>query len=137
RFPFVVCFAYTRDETNHFADILLPDATDLESLQLIRVGGTKYVEQFWDHEGYALRQPAIEARGEARDFTDIATELARRTGLNARYVASINKGAAGVPLKGEHHDFSLDPGEVHDRERIWDAVCRAASSELSDGAHAH
>ena len=137
RFPFVVCFAYTRDETNHFADILLPDATDLESLQLIRVGGTKYVEQFWDHEGYALRQPAIEARGEARDFTDIASELARRTGLNERYIASINKGAAGVPLKGEHHDFSLDPGEVHDRERIWDAVCRAASSELSDGAHAH
>ena len=46
RFPFVVAFAYTRDETNHFADVLLPDATDLESLQLIRIGTTKYVEQF-------------------------------------------------------------------------------------------
>ncbi|HEX6361912.1 MAG TPA: molybdopterin-dependent oxidoreductase, partial [Albitalea sp.] len=30
-FPFVVAFAYTRDETNHFADVLLPDAVDLES----------------------------------------------------------------------------------------------------------
>jgi phenylacetyl-CoA:acceptor oxidoreductase len=137
RFPFVVCFAYTRDETNHFADILLPDATDLESLQLIRIGGTKYVEQFWDHEGYALRQPAVDVRGEARDFTDIATELARRTGLTAGYNASINKGAAGVPLKGEHHDFSLDPDSVCTREQIWDAVCRAASSELTDGAEAN
>jgi phenylacetyl-CoA:acceptor oxidoreductase len=55
---------------------LLPDATDLESLQLIRIGGTKFVEQFWDHEGFALRQPAVAPRGQARDFTDIATELA-------------------------------------------------------------
>ena len=47
------------DETNHFADVLLPDATDLESLQLIRIGGTKYVEQFWDQQGFALRQPVV------------------------------------------------------------------------------
>ena len=57
RFPFMVGFAYTMDETNHFADVLLPDATDLESLQLWRIGGTKYQESFWDHEGFALRQP--------------------------------------------------------------------------------
>ena len=38
KFPFVVCFAYTRDETNHIADVLLPDCTDLEGLQLLRIG---------------------------------------------------------------------------------------------------
>ena len=80
RFPFMVAFAYTRDETNHYADILLPEATDLESLQLIRIGGSKFVEQFWEQQGFALRQPAVATRGEARDFTAIATELARRTG---------------------------------------------------------
>ncbi|HEY0824057.1 MAG TPA: molybdopterin-dependent oxidoreductase [Ramlibacter sp.] len=137
RFPFVVAFAYTRDETNHFADVLLPDATDLESLQLIRIGGTKYVEQFWDHEGYALRQPAVAAQGETRDFTEIAGELARRTGLTAGYVAAINKGAAGVPLKSAAGDFSLDPARDPDRDAIWDAVCRAASAELTDGAEVH
>jgi phenylacetyl-CoA:acceptor oxidoreductase len=137
RFPFVVAFAYTLDETNHFADVLLPDATDLESLQLIRIGGTKYVEQFWDHQGYALRQPVVAARGEARDFTDIATELARRTGLTEKYNAAINKGAGGVPLKSEHGDFSLDPQRSHSRDEIWNAVCRAASAEVSDGAHSH
>ena len=32
RFPFTVCFAYTQDETNYMADVLLPDCTDLEGL---------------------------------------------------------------------------------------------------------
>jgi len=137
RFPFVVAFAYTRDETNHFADLLLPDATDLESLQLIRIGGSKYVEQFWDREGFALRQPAVAIRGDARDFTDIATELARRTGLLPQYNAAINRGAAGVPLKGAHGDFSLDPERVHTRDEIWDAVCHAASAELTEGKDVH
>jgi phenylacetyl-CoA:acceptor oxidoreductase len=137
RFPFVVAFAYTRDETNHFADLLLPDATDLESLQLIRIGGSKYVEQFWDQQGFALRQPAVDLQGDARDFTDIATELARRTGLLGKYNAAINKGAAGVPLRGAHGDFSLDVESEHTRDEIWDTVCRAASAELSDGREIH
>jgi phenylacetyl-CoA:acceptor oxidoreductase len=137
RFPFVVAFAYTRDETNHFADVLLPDATDLESLQLIRIGGTKYVEQFWQHEGFALRQPAVATRGQARDFTDVATELAERTGLTGKYVAAINKGACGVPLKHEHADHALPTDRPPTRELVWDAVCRAASAEISEGREVH
>ena len=137
RFPFTVAFAYTHDETNHFADILLPDATDLESLQLMRIGGTKYQEQYWEVNGFALRQPVVERSGEARDMTDIASELAARTGLTSKYVAAINKGAGSVPLKGAHGDFSLDTQRRHSCEEIWDAVCRAASSEVSDGADAH
>jgi phenylacetyl-CoA:acceptor oxidoreductase len=135
RFPFTVCFAYTRDETNHVADVLLPDCTDLEGLQLLRVGGTKYVEQFWDYQGFALRDPAVAPpRGEAKDFTWIATELARRTGLLAPYNAAINRGAAGVRLSGRNYDFSLEPTQAHDVETVWDAVCRAASAELTEGA---
>ncbi len=45
-FPFIVAFAYTHDETNHMADILLPEATDLESLKLIQIGTTQFNEQF-------------------------------------------------------------------------------------------
>jgi phenylacetyl-CoA:acceptor oxidoreductase len=135
RFPFIVAFAYTRDESNHMADILLPECTDLEGLQLIRIGGTKYIEQFWEVEGFALRQPAIEAKGEARDFTDIATELARRTGLTEAYNRAINRGvAAGLRLKSEGYDFSLALDRPHSREEIWDAICRAASAEVTDGA---
>ena len=134
RFPFTVCFAYTRDETNHMADVLLPDCTDLEGLQLLRIGGTKYVEQFWDHQGFALRDPAAPPQGEAKDFTWIATELARRTGLLQAYNGAINRGAAGVKLSGANFDFSLDTNKAHDIETIWDAVCRAASAEVTDGA---
>lgn len=137
RFPFTVCFAYTHDETNHMADILLPDRTDLEGLQLIRVGGTKFVEQFWDHQGFALRQPVVEAQGESKDMTWIATELARRSGVLEKYNNAINRGAAGVALKVNDHDFSLDAHEAHSVENIWDAVCRAASAEISDGQDKH
>jgi phenylacetyl-CoA:acceptor oxidoreductase len=134
RFPFTVCFAYTHDETNHTADVLLPDCTDLEGLQLLRIGGTKYVEQFWDRQGFALRDPAVPPQGEAKDFTWIATELAARTGLLEAYNTALNRGAAGVKLSGDNYDFSLETSKVHDVETIWDATCRAASAELTDGA---
>ncbi|HEY2872344.1 MAG TPA: molybdopterin dinucleotide binding domain-containing protein, partial [Reyranella sp.] len=134
KFPFTVCFAFTRDETNQVADVLLPDCTDLEGLQLLRIGGTKYVEQFWDYQGFALRDTAVPPQGEARDFTWIATELARRCGLLEAYNLAINRGAAGVKLSGSNYDFSLDPATPHDVETIWDATCRAATAELTDGA---
>jgi phenylacetyl-CoA:acceptor oxidoreductase len=100
RMPFTVCFAYTVDETNYMADILLPEASDLESLQLIRMGGTGFQEQFWIHQGFVLRQPAVAPRGEAKDFTWITTELARRTDLLGPYIAMVNRGAGAViPLQ--------------------------------------
>ncbi|OGA18922.1 MAG: molybdopterin oxidoreductase [Betaproteobacteria bacterium RIFCSPLOWO2_02_FULL_63_19] len=133
-FPFTVAFAYTLDETNHYADLLLPDATDLESLQLVRVGGTHYQENFWEHQGWVLRQPVVAPRGEAKDFSWIATELALRCGLLEAYVRVLNEGGAGLPLKGASRDFSLDVSRAPAVEEIWDAVCRAASAEVSDGA---
>ncbi len=134
KFPFTVCFAYTHDETNHTADVLLPECTDLEGLQLIRIGGSKYVEQFWEHQGFALRDPASAPMGEARDFTWIATQIAKGTGLLEEYNVAINKGAAGVRLFGEKYDHSLQPDKEHSVEEIWDHSCRAASAELTEGA---
>ena len=133
-FPFIVAFCYIPDETNYMADVLLPECTDFESTQLIRVGGTKFSESYWDHEGVALRQPAIEPLGETRDFTDIATEIAKSAGILDKYNNAINRGAGGVPLRGDNYDFSLDKEKSHPSEEIWDAMCRAASAELTDGA---
>ena len=103
----------------------------------MRIGGTKYQEQYWEVNGFALRQPVVQGDNEARDMTDIASELAARTGLTAGYIAAINKGAGSVPLKGVHGDFSLDVQQRHSRDAIWDAVCRAASAEVTEGKHAH
>jgi phenylacetyl-CoA:acceptor oxidoreductase len=137
-FPYTVCFAYTVDETNWFADVLLPEATDLESLQLIKVGGTKFIEQFWEHRGVALRQGAVAPQGDARDFTWISTELARRTGLLEPYTRALNAGTGGVaPLRNGAYDYSLDPAKEHGVEEIWDAVCRAATAHLSAGREVH
>ena len=132
-FPFTVCFAYTHDETNHMADILLPECSDLEGLQLIRIGGSKYIEQFWDYQGFALRNPASKPQGQARDFTWISTQLALRTNLLEKYNEAINKGAACVALAGNDYDYSLEPDKVYGVEEIWDRVCRSASAEISDG----
>jgi len=132
-FPFIVAFAYSYDETNHMADVLLPECTDFESTQLIRVGGSKFIEQFWDHEGFALRQPAVKPHGDTRDFTEIATELAVRAGLLEDYNKAINRGSACVSLRTDHYDFSLDPTQRHSVDTIWNHTCRAASAELTNG----
>ena len=138
KFPFMVAFAYTVDETNYMADLLLPEATDLESNQLIRMGQTKYMEHFWDHIGVVLRQKAVEPQGEARDFSWIAAELARRSGLIDGYVAQLNRGISGVsPLKGETYDFALDAQSALDPDKVWDAVCKAATVTLSQGKECH
>ena len=105
---------------------------------MIRVGGTKFMEQFWEHKGVALRQKAVAAQGDTRDFTWITTELAKRMGLLEQYNDAINRGAAGVsPLKGANYDFSLDPKVEHTPEVIWDSVCRAATTSLSEGRETH
>ena len=136
-FPFTVAFAYTHDETNHMADILLPEATDLESLQLIRIGNTKFTEQFWRHEGWAVRQPVGDPVVDCRDMTDIATELAQRTGLLKEYNAAINRGAAGMKLRTEAFDYALDEDEAHPSEEVWDRVAMAASHEMTGGTEVH
>lgn len=133
QFPFMVTFAYTLDETNHYADILLPEATDLESDQLLRIGGSHYFENHWETEGWALRQAVVPPQGEAKDFSWIANELVRRVGMLEDYNTFINNGVCGMPLKGEGYDFSLDVSKEHSQEQIWDAVCKAASTDLTGG----
>jgi phenylacetyl-CoA:acceptor oxidoreductase len=138
RFPFVAAFAYTPDETNWYADLLLPDATDLESLQLYRIGGTKYIEQYWEHSGWALRQPVVRPPFDTRDLTDVATELARRVGILDEYLQAVNRGAGTtVPLVGDGYDLSLSTGEAPDAATIWDRVCRAATRSLSGNQLEH
>jgi phenylacetyl-CoA:acceptor oxidoreductase len=135
RFPFVAAFAYTQDETNWYADLLLPEGTDLESLQLYRIGGTKYTEQYWEHTGWALRQPVAVSPCDTRDLTDVATELAARTGLLAEYLAALNRGSGTtVPLTGEGYDHAFEDARAPAAAEIWDRVCRAATASLTGGA---
>jgi phenylacetyl-CoA:acceptor oxidoreductase len=138
RFPFIAAFAYTQDETNWYADLLLPEAGDLESLQLYRVGGTKYIEQYWHYTGWAIRQPVVASPCDTRDLTDVATELAARTGRLDAYLEAVNRGAGTtVPLRGPGWDYGIRPGRLPVAAEIWDRVCRAATRSLTDGAVEH
>ena len=136
-FPFTLSFAYTRDETNHMADIVLPEATDLESLQLSRIGGTGSGEQFWKHQGWMIRQPAVDPVVDAMDMTDIATEICQRVGILGEYNMAINKGAAGMKLVNNQFDYSLDGDVAYGVEEIWDRIAKAASHDLSNGEEVH
>ena len=106
--------------------------TDLESLQLIRIGGTKFNQNFWHHEGWALRAKPLEPVGNTRDMTDITTELAKQAGILKEYVTAINKGAAGMSLadRAGTFNYALDPSKPPTSTEVWDAVCKAASHEL-------
>lgn len=136
-FPFTVAFGYTHDETNHYADYILPEAVDLESDYLIRIGGTHYFEQQWEAEGWGLKQRVIEPPGEVRDFAWICNRLAERLNMVEVYNEAINGGACGIPLKTDDYDFSLDTGQIHEPDAVWDAVCKAASTDLSHGKETH
>ncbi len=138
-FPFTVSFAYTVDETNWMADVLLPDATDIEGLQLIQIGATKFTEQFWKHQGWAVRQPVADKVVDTMDMTDISTALAERIGVLKEYNEAINRGAAGarlVDLEGRY-DYGIDVDRPNSLHEIWDAVAKAASHDLTDGAEIH
>ncbi|MBL1141141.1 MAG: molybdopterin-dependent oxidoreductase [Proteobacteria bacterium] len=136
-FPFIAAFAYTFDETNHYADVLMPEATDLESDQVLRIGGGHYFENHWESEGWALRQAVVPPQNDAKDFSWIANELARRTGLLEAYNSVINGAGCGIPLQGEGYDYSLDITKENSQEEIWDAVCKAATHDLTEGKEVH
>jgi phenylacetyl-CoA:acceptor oxidoreductase len=136
RMPFMVAFAYTYDESNWFADVLLPESTDLENLQLFAIGGTSYMEQLWEYIGVALMQPAVKS-SYTMNMTDISTELAYRAGFLREYNEAINRGVLGYPLRTPSYDFSLNPDQKYTSEEIWDRVCRAATWALSGGKEVH
>ena len=103
------------------------------SLQLIKIGATQFMEQFWSKRGWAIRQPAVDPVVDCRDLTDIATQLAARTGTLETYYNIINSGVLGVPLKTDAYDYSLKAPEVVTRDQLWDRVARAASHDLTGG----
>ncbi|MHC5054075.1 MAG: molybdopterin-dependent oxidoreductase [Planctomycetota bacterium] len=138
RFPFFACVGYTLDETNHFADLILPDHTDLEGLQLFRIGPSVHSEAFWSGYGFALRQPAVPPVVNSIDMTDFATELAARVGLLEGYNDAINAGlVAGPRLRTEAYDYELDVSKKYAKEDLWDRLCKAATMALSNGEVEH
>ena len=101
RFPFTVAFAYTRDETNHHADVLLP-------------GGDRPREPAADpHRRLQVRRAVLgppglraaaaggrDARRGARLHRRSRPSSRRAPGCSTSTTRRSTRGAAGVPLKG-------------------------------------
>jgi anaerobic selenocysteine-containing dehydrogenase len=73
--PFTVAVSPFYDEAAALADLILPDATYLESWDLEQPPSPDQVAE------YAIRQPALPPQGEARDFKDVVCELADLIGV--------------------------------------------------------
>ena len=135
KFPFTVCFALTRDETNHVADVLL---ARLHRPRRPAVDAHRRHEIYRAVLGSSGLRPARirRCRRRARRATSPGSRPSLRAvpACSSEYNAAINRGAADVKLKGKNYDFSLDVTKAHSVEEIWDASCRAASAELTDGA---
>jgi len=132
RMPFHVAFGYTMDETVWFADLVLPEDTDLESLQIFPVGGTTFFENFWEHVGFAIKQPVVKRLYNTRNITDITTDLAEKLGMLAAYNEVLNWGGyMGIVLKGTPQE--LEPDKKYSAEEIYDHLCRALTKQFSMG----
>jgi anaerobic selenocysteine-containing dehydrogenase len=73
--PFLVSVDVALSETSELADLVLPDATYLERWTLEGKTSPEGVPEYY------LRQPMHPPRGEARNFVDVACELADRLGM--------------------------------------------------------
>lgn len=134
--PFVVVIGYVMDDLAWFADLILPEHSDMEGLQIFRFGCLCHTfENFWPYFGFALKQPVIKPLYNTKDATDIWTEIASRVGILDRYNEAINRGAIslGQPLSSNEYDYRLDLKKKYRPEEIWDRVCKVVTRWLSGG----
>jgi len=73
--PFTVAVTPFYDETAALADLILPDALDLERFEIETGASPDQIAE------YAIRQPILPPQGEARDFQDVCCDLAERMGF--------------------------------------------------------
>jgi anaerobic selenocysteine-containing dehydrogenase len=73
--PYTVCVNPFYDESAALADLILPDATYLERWDWEDMVSPAQIPEYY------IRQPLIKPLGEARDFGDVACELAERLGF--------------------------------------------------------
>lgn len=93
--PYVVAVDVAYSETAMLADLILPDATYLERWDWDDMVSYDMIPEYY------IRQPLIAPLGEARNFVDVACELAQRLGGDV---------AAGVPF-GSMEEFVRDACE--------------------------
>ena len=138
RIPFMVSFATHVDETVEFADLVLPDAHDMERHDLFPANHPYAFLVPGPGVWYgARRRPVLEAAGEARHWCDVLLDLAYRMGFGEELNEAANalfgfEGAAAL-----RSDERVKVSDIADRQVA--AYAGEAASEVGriDGSSTH
>jgi len=81
QFKFIATFSTHIDEMAEFADLVLPESTNLEKLEVLphRLNWSHSPKTGWWYWG--VRQPVVPPLGEARNWCEVLLELADRIGF--------------------------------------------------------
>ena len=106
--PFVVSADISMSESTALADLILPDVTYLERLSWDDMVSYEMIPEFY------IRQPVVEALGEARQFQDVCIEIAKRMGLKLPFDSTLDFIRQTCKKTGVDYDNLLKNGVWHD-----------------------
>ena len=112
KIPFIVTFAYELNETAEFADLVFPDAHELERMDMFPNTPHMYVNPNTDFWYWGIRQEAVKPPPGVKHWVEVMVELAKRAGFLEDYFRVLN---VTLHLK---EPYTLKPG----REYSWDEV---------------
>jgi phenylacetyl-CoA:acceptor oxidoreductase len=117
KIPFSVSITYTMDEVTDFADIILPDQLELESLVPIFS-----IREAGHRKGFMmpLHQPVVEPYPDIMNINNVMTELAYRAGFIDEFNKEMNK---LVGFSANDPD-RLEPGKKYTWEEVVDKKCK-------------
>jgi phenylacetyl-CoA:acceptor oxidoreductase len=117
RIPFTVSISYTMDEVTDFADIILPDQLELESLVPVFT-----IREAGHRKGFMLplQQPIVEPLPNIMNINNILTELADRAGFLDEFNKQMNK----VIGFSDNDADRLEPGKKYAWEEVVDKKCK-------------
>ncbi|MDP2646251.1 MAG: molybdopterin-dependent oxidoreductase [Desulfobacterales bacterium] len=125
-YKFIAYFSILLDENADFADLVLPEATFLEKLQILpqSLSGSNTAQSgywFW-----GIRQPVSPPVNGARDWADVLLELAERLGFLGDIYKILNR------LTNDHgikDPYKLDPSRKYSNEDIADRKLKTKFGE--------
>jgi anaerobic selenocysteine-containing dehydrogenase len=107
---FTVSFSLYLDESTEFADIILPDGSYLERLDMLVDGLPSNTPV--DGWAFHVRQPVVAPVGQRRSTHEVLLELAERVGILGEMYTELNH---ALELKGP---YVLDPAKKY----TWDEI---------------
>ena len=130
KIPFITSIAYHLDEPTQFADIILPETSNMERLNFFRFHAAGAEAGQRGMECFNFRSPVIDPLYENRDANAILLDLANRLDINPPTNSILNGflGLMGTP-------YELNPMEKYTWEEVLDTFLKATFGEDKDTAY--